>query len=1267
MNRLFYLRYLITIVILNLLLMYPGVSYGGTFAVTNTNDSGDGSLRRAIIGANTTAGTDTIIFNIPGTGPHTIQLSSPLPPIQESLFIDGYSQPGSVKNSNPFGQGVNSVIMIIIDGTNAGIGIDGLRILKGNCIIQGLQIRKFSDAGIELLSEGNIISGNFIFNNGGDGLQIRTSHNTIGGTDPEARNLISGNGGNGIRLSVAADSNKIQGNYIGVSLDGTKSLPNQLNGIVIFNARDNQIGGKIPGSGNVISGSAQADGVLIASNDSSATGNKVQGNRIGTDAAGLNPLKNARHGVWVRDTPDNLIGGTEIGSGNVISGNDSLGVKISGRPATGNLVQGNLIGTDVTGTIKIGNGRHGILLENAPNNLIGGTVTGAGNIISGNRIAGVVISKPLSTGNLIQGNFIGTDSTGTVAVGNGMDGVAIVAASENTIGGTLPGARNVISANQRYGVNIGKGMVGTVDNNLIQGNYIGTDITGTLPLGNGNSGVFVTAASNTVIENNVIADNFEGIRLDGRDQPTDSTFIRGNLIGLDATGMSPLGNALDGIIITQSSHNFIGGTTATSRNVISANGQHGIQISSFGKTATDNKIKGNFIGLDITGSKFLPNGDPETSRGIFIVDSGVTNTIIGGVEPGAGNAIVGHDVNIVVSSNNNLIQGNFIGTDLSGNFTQNSGRIGVWLIDASNNVIGGSENNAGNLIAGHSEAGILIFEATEGSKANLIEQNIIRDNGTDGIGITGAQSINNKISENSIFNNGALGINLGSDEVTQNDVSDLDIGPNNLQNFPLLVSAERGNSLTIQGSLGSLPSTQFVIEFFANSTCDPSNFGEGMTFIGSTVLNTDANGNAFFTVTFNNVNISENFITATATDNSGNTSEFSQCIAIGGPPAAPSLISPLNNTTDLPGSVTFRWSSVGGAEAYHLQVSTDVNFTQLIFEDSTLTDTVQTVKSLAQGTQYYWRVRARNAFGWSGYSEVFTFSTGQVPSAPVLLFPGDGSMDLPTEVTLRWGVSAGAEAYHLQVSTDVNFTQLVFEDSTLTDTVQTVKSLAQGTQYYWRVRARNAFGWGVFSETFNFTTGAPPARPLLLLPALNDTVRVFPIKFVWKKVQKAQKYHFQIAKDENFTELVLEDSSLVDTTKEIQTLKDSTTYFWRVRAGNSFGWGLFADQFTFTLLLKTTSVESINSDLPQSFILKQNYPNPFNPKTTIVYALPKSTEVSLIIYDLLGHQIANLVKEHQEAGLYRVIFDASNLPSGLYFYRLKAGKFVQTKRMLLLK
>ena len=474
-------------------------AYEGSVALVNSaNDVDDGtcngthcSLREAINAANANNGTDTIAFNIPGPGPHTIRPNAALPTITDPVVIDGYTQPGATPNTNGPGLGLNTVLKIELDGSSAGTAADGLTITAGSSTVRGLVINRFSDNGMELLTSG------------------------------------------------------------------------------------------------------------------------------------------------------------------------------------GNVIEGNFIGTDVSGAFNLGN-RNGMFIDSG-SNTIGGGLPGARNVISANSLRGIFIQGSNATGNVVQGNFVGSDAGGTVSLPQ-VTGV-LIAGPNNTVGGTTPEARNVISGNSAEGVRI-TGAVTT--GNLVQGNFIGTDVTGALDLG-----------------------NFTG----------------------------------DGVEFAAAAGNTIGGTVNGAGNVIAFSGQAGVDVSS--------------------------------------------------------------------SSGRNAILGN------------------------------------------------------------------------------------------SIFSNAGLGIDLGASGITHNDAGDNDTGANNLQNFPVLTSATAsGGTITIGGTLSSAASTDFRVEFFANTACDPSGFGEGETFLGATTVTTDSGGDASFSVALTKAVSVGKAITTTATDPGGNTSEFSGCITAG---AGWMPVSKLNN------------------------------------------------------------------------------------------------------------------------------------------------------------------------------------------------------------------------------------------------------------------------------------------------------------------------------------------------------------------------------------
>ena len=586
-----------------------------------------------------------------------------------------------------------------IGGAAAGAG----NVISGNAS-DGVQIT--GSAAIN-----NVIAGDYIGTDltgmlaiaNGTGVELDTgaTGNTIGGLTATAGtgagNVISGNSGAGI--DDLSGSNVIAGNLIGLSAGGSAALANMDDGIDAF---DDTIGGTAAGAGNVISGNRQ-----YGINDDGV--NLIAGNLIGTDLSGTTAAPNGFGGISLGGS-GSTVGGTTVGAGNVISGNSQQGI-IDQISATANLIVGNEIGTTSDGTAALANIGDGIDLD-AGGNTIGGLTatpgTGAGNVISGNNGAGINDS---SGSNLIAGNLIGTNASGTAGVANTGDGVD--ASDGDTIGGAVAEARNVISGNTAFGVFLNSGIV-------VVGNFIGTDITGTVAIANGDDGVHVGSSGNTIGgltatpgtgAGNVISGNDGSGIIDG--DASGLNLIAGNLIGTNAGGTSGLANMGDGI---DASGDTIGGTAAGAGNVISGNRQYG--INDYGL----NIIAGNLIGTNLSWTTAVPNG----FGGISLDASGST---IGGTTVGAGDVISGNSqVGIVDHSfaTGNLIVGNEIGTTSDG--TAALANIGDGIdLDAGGNTIGGLTatpgTGAGNVISGNHGAGI-----NDSSGSNFIAGNLIGTN-----------------------------------------------------------------------------------------------------------------------------------------------------------------------------------------------------------------------------------------------------------------------------------------------------------------------------------------------------------------------------------------------------------------------------------------------------------------------------------------------------------------------------------------------------------
>jgi len=642
------------------------------------------------------------------------------------------------------------------------------------------------------------------------------------------------------------------------------------------------------------SGSGSLRQAILDSNNSVGAPNTIDFDISGTGVQTIVPLSSLpaiTNPVLIDGTSQPGYGGTPLIelSGSQVGGGDGLtitgagvtirgldinnfsqgaGVHLTGTGATGDWIYGNFLGTDPTGTQAEPN-KFGVEIDGgATQNLIGtngDAVNDAAerNVISGNLFAGVWINGQATDGNAVAGNFIGTSVTGDVALDNGTNpvyyygtnggGVVIEGgASGNRIGTDGrsvddAGQRNVIAGSDNDGIEI----IGDTGGNTVAGNFIGTDVTGTLPLGIARDGVFLAggASSNWIgvntnggtavgDEGNVISGNgFDGISINANDN-----VVAGNKIGTDSTGTASLPNGGAGIDIeVESSNNTIGGTTDEG-NVISGNRSAGIQIY---LSSNDNVVAGNKIGTDSTGTASLPNSGP----GIDI-EQGSSNNTIGGTTD-EGNVISGNGhagIQIYYESNDNVVAGNEIGTDSTGIASVPNSGAGIDIGQYStNNTIGGATAAAGNLITNNGGAGVVV--------GNFV----------------GDISVGNQITANRIFGNAGQAIDLDDDGVTYNSSSPRQ-GANNFQNFPVVAQSAHGQ---LEGWLGgSTPNILFRIDVFASAAYGPGGAGEAEDYLGSLAATTDSQGQAVFDIPFTppaNLPI----VTATATDPQGNTSEVS--------------------------------------------------------------------------------------------------------------------------------------------------------------------------------------------------------------------------------------------------------------------------------------------------------------------------------------------------------------------------------------------------------
>lgn len=1078
---------------------------------SNDNDcngvSGDCSLREAIQAANTDSNASTIEFALTGAYP-SISVNATL------LIL----QPVSI-NGNTGG-----ATKVELNGAGTAFGVDGLNIMGGSTTIRNLVINRFGGDAIEInTGGGNLIEGCYIGlgTNGTtalttlDGISIvNSSNNTIGGTTAATRNLITASrdgvyieDNTGAQTSVTT-GNVIQGNYIGTDVGGSLALGGSGTGIALEGADGNTIGGTVSGAGNVI-----VDWSNYGIDLSDANGNFIQGNIIGLAANGSTALQNFGGGIELLDSMSNTIGGTTHtantcdGACNVISGNGAEGIFVSGLSSSdNNVIQGNFIGTDKSGTADRGNEWDGISISGGNNNTIGGTASGAGNLISGNNDNGIQIRGNFSASNLVQGNYIGTNAAGTNAIGNDIAGVYLNGGDNNTLGGTTSGARNVISGNLGDGIDVQNGATG----NQVQGNYIGLNANGTSVLGNTFDGIYVDSASNTIGgtasgAGNVISGNGSvGLRLAGTTATGNQ--IQGNYIGTSANGSADLGNAFSGVYIHQGTNNTIGGTASGAGNVISGN-RNGVFVDG---GATGNQVQGNFIGTNAAGTSALGND----IDGVYL--EAPANTV-GGTTSGARNVISGNNtfgIEIYGSTaTGNNVQGNYIGTDKNGTADLGNRFEGVIIGDSSNNTIGGTTSAHRNVISGNGGAGVDIYGST--STGNAVQGNYIgtKSDGTSALGndfvgvwielgasnntiggtASGAGNViafnandgvfveagtGNAIDPNSIFSNGGLGIDLGTNGVTANDTGDGDTGPNNLQNYPVLTSATTsGGNTTIAGTLNSTANTSFLLEFFSIAVCDGTN-GEGQTYLGSTNVTTNGSGDASINVTFAVSTTTGHFVAATATRNTTplDTSEFSGCQQISATPTALELeyftgqyVAP---------NVRLTWKSASELQLVgfnvwrrekqnaEIQLNSELIPAQnpgafvpseYLFED----------ENVAVRKKYTYRLEPILANGASGLVEPFNIkiprdsdACAAKPKRVKLSTPQNGETVKKRRVTLDWNDVKCTTNYAIVIRKGDANGKIVEQADAVTTSEYVTKQLKRGVAYYWSAQACNPAGCG---------------------------------------------------------------------------------------------------------------------------------------------------------------------------------------------------------------
>jgi titin len=905
-----------------------------TIVVTNTNDSGTGSLRWAIEQANSTSGPHQIRVNNSGQFLVTYRPLTELPRVETDTEV--------------FGCCVGGPQTAVIDGSQmSGSGYAGLRL--GNRItVRGVVVGGFRDGA---------------------------------------------GGATGIRME-GMDS-ILQDVYVGTDAAGTSANGNDTG--VVITGSGNSVGYQYPDDREQVIVSGNGVGIAVSS-AGSANGNLVRQTWIGLDASG-GPLPNTSHGVRISGGNGTLIGGTSFSDHVRIAFNGGAGVVVDGASDAGNAIRGNLIWGNAGG-LAIDLGGDGVTanddgdadvgpngLQNFP--LIASAVWNGGTV----QVQGTLTSRPSQSfrvelyattavdpsGHGEAERFVGalqvsTDASGLGSFALGVGGMDasmrfLSASATDAAGNTselspavepagTPSPQSTYTVNTTDDVSMGVcsslhcSLREAIETANLNRNGALPDLIAFAIPGNGPHAIALGGFPLDEFVEPVVVDGYTqpgalpntspfgtglntvlkvGLQCNPNVQawtlslPGSSTVrglaiyqcgsavvlsgtgnvVEGNFIGTDVTGMAKPQVNVYGVLVHGSS-NRVGGTAPESRNLISNN------ISGVGLFGTDNRVEGNLIGATADGHASLPN----SLEGISVQ---AHRNLIGGLAPGAGNVISGNanpdaasQFGILISGGTgNLVQGNFIGTDVEGDDPlPNDVGVGIPWPQANRNVVGGSAPGAGNVISGNTYDGVVLYLGTRDNvvqgnligpdasgsgtlgngfdgvfvndaTGNHVVANTLRGNGIAAVAMVDPGSASNWITRNAISGSNGLGLDLLEDGVTPNDQGDADQGPNGLQNFPVLTAASPGTIVT--GTYNGAANAAITLELFASSAPHASGHGEGERFIGSRSIATDAAGDAVFSLALPRPVTAGEWLSATATDAADNTSEFSAAVQVAEP------------------------------------------------------------------------------------------------------------------------------------------------------------------------------------------------------------------------------------------------------------------------------------------------------------------------------------------------------------------------------------------------
>lgn len=396
----------------------------------------------------------------------------------------------------------------------------------------------------------------------------------------------------------------------------------------------------------------------------------------------------------------------------------------------------------------------------------------------------------------------------------------------------------------------------------------------------------------------------------------------------------------------------------------------------------------------------------------------------------------------------------------------------------------------------------------------------------------------------------------------------------------------------------------------------------------------------------------------------------------------PILSWPIGGNTVYSTEVNFAWHVEGPSlgETYDLEYNTINDFTGGQTSVNGITENLITI-TLLPGQTYWWRVKVSSQTTWSNVETFNVIGSGGA-DVPILNWPVGGATVWNTEQQFSWSINGNSNGlkYDFDIDNNSDFSSPLPDPGLLTDQNYTQTGLTAGTTYYWRVRSTpdNGINFSNYSnvEVFVVFAGLNPETPVLApVPRLGS-----PINGVEVNVANPTLSFFSPAYSEGEITYDVEYSTspeflnsivvqgLTEANYNAQGLSEGT-YYWRAKGKDASGYSEYSETGEF----KITGVTAVEeAPIINHYELVQNYPNPFNPSTTIKFNMPEANYVSLKVYNMLGQEIRSLIKEHKAAGTHIITWDGkdnygNNVSSGAYLYKIIAGKFIQTKKMLLIK